>query len=190
MGYSTFGGIQSIIYLPPFHKFAEINPKDSTRPVNIGGTDYRVAKIKDFTTFPQTAQTAPNFFLYKFIEELVQHFDYGVGMTGVQSPEFSSNFPGLDEATKRKYDNDCFSLLEITCRLYSIFYLTIYAQQDYCLESSIKSGLYSRYVESRSTQPQFSVFMDEIINALKSGQPLQCLFGQNETNQDALDVLL
>jgi len=190
VGYSTFGGIQSIIFLPPFHKFAEINPKDATRPVNISGTDYRVAKIKDFDSFPKTAQTTPNFFLYKFIEELVQHFDYGVGMPEVQSPEFSSNFPGLDAATKIKYDNDCFSLLEITCRLYSIFYITIYAQQDLCLESSIKSGLYSKYVESRTTQPQFSVFMEEIINALQSGESLQCLFGQNETNQDALEVLL
>ena len=190
VGYSTFGGLQSIIFLPPFHKFAEINPKDATRPVTIAETEYRVAKIKDFTTLPETAQTAPNFFLYKFIEEVVQHFDYGVGMTGVQSPEFSSNFPGLDAETKTKYDNDCFALLEITCRLYSIFYLTIYAQQDLCLENNMKSGLYSKYVESRTTQPQFSVFMDEITNALQSGETLQCLFGQNETNQDALEVLL
>ena len=190
VGYSTFGGLQSIIFLPPFHKFAEINPKDATRPVTIAETEYRVAKIKDFTTLPETAQTAPNFFLYKFIEEVVQHFDYGVGMTGVQSPEFSSNFPGLDDATKTKYDNDCFALLEITCRLYSIFYLTVYAQQDLCLENNMKSGLYSKYVESRTTQPQFSVFMDEITNALQSGETLQCLFGQNETNQDALEVLL
>jgi hypothetical protein len=190
VGYSTFGGIQSIIFLPPFHKFAEINPKDATRPVTIAETEYRVAKIKDFTTLPETAQTAPNFFLYKFIEELVQHFDYGVGTPGVQSPEFSSNFPGLDAATKTKYDNDCFALLEITCRLYSIFYVTIYAQQDLCLENNMRSGLYSKYVESRTTQPQFSVFMDEITNALQSGETLQCLFGQNETNQDALEVLL
>ena len=190
VGYSTFGGIQSIIFLPPFHKFAEINPKDATRPVTIAETEYRVAKIKDFTTLPETAQTAPNFFLYKFIEELVQHFDYGVGTPGVQSPEFSSNFPGLDAATKTKYDNDCFALLEITCRLYLIFYVTIYAQQDLCLENNMRSGLYSKYVESRTTQPQFSVFMDEITNALQSGEALQCLFGQNETNQDALEILL
>ena len=190
VGYSTFGGIQSIIFLPPFHTFAEINPKDATRPVTIAGSEYRVAKIKEFTTLPKTAQTAPNFFLYKFIEELVQHFDYGVGMPGVQSPEFSSNFPGLDAATKTKYDNDCFALLEITCRLYSIFYITVYAQQDLCLENNMRSGLYSKYVESRTTQPQFSVFMDEITNALQSGEALQCLFGQNETNQDALEILL
>ena len=189
-GYSTFGGIQSIIFLPPLHKFAEIDPNDATRPVTINKVVYRVAKIKDFRTLPETAQTAPNFFLYKFIEELVQHFDYGVGMTGVEPPEFSSNFPGLDNPTKTKYDNDCFALLEITCRLYSIFYITIYAQQDLCLENNMRSGLYSRYVENRTTQPQFSVFMDEIIHALQSGESLQCLFGQNETNRDALEVLL
>ena len=188
-GYSTFGGIQSIIFLPPLHKFAEIDPNDATRPVTIAETEYRVAKIKDFRTLPETAQTAPNFFLYKFIEELVQHFDYGIS-TGAQPPEFSSNFPGLNDETKRKYDNDCFALLEITCRLYSIFYITIYAQQDLCLENNMRSGLYSRYVENRTTQPQFSVFMDEIIHALQSGESLQCLFGQNETNQDALEVLL
>ena len=188
-GYSTFGGIQSIIFLPPLHKFAEIDPKDATRPVTIAETEYRVAKIKEFTTLPETAQTAPNFFLYKFIEELVQHFDYGVG-TGAQPPEFSSSFPGLDNPTKTKYDNDCFALLEITCRLYSIFYITIYAQQDLCLENNMRSGLYSRYVENRTTQPQFSVFMDEISNALESGEALQCLFGRNETNHDALEVLL
>ena len=111
-------------------------------------------------------------------------------MTGVEPPEFSSNFPGLDNPTKTKYDNDCFALLEITCRLYSIFYITIYAQQDLCLENNMRSGLYSRYVENRTTQPQFSVFMDEIIHALQSGESLQCLFGQNETNRDALEVLL
>ena len=32
--------------------------------------------------------------------------------------------------------------------------------------------------------------MDEITNALSRGETLQCLFGQNETNQDALEVLL
>ena len=189
-GYSTFGGIQSIIFLPPLHKFAEIDPNDATRPVTINRVVYRIAKLKTFRTLPETAQTAPNFFLYKFIEELVQHFDYGVGMTGVEPPEFSSNFPGLDNPTKTKYDNDCFALLEITCRLYSIFYITIYAQQDLCLENNMRSGLYSRYVENRTTQPQFSVFMDEIIHALQSGESLQCLFGQNETNRDALEVLL
>ena len=66
----------------------------------------------------------------KFIEELIQHCDYGVGTADIEAPEFSSSRPGLDETEKHQADMNLYTLLEITCRLYVLFYVTIYAQDD------------------------------------------------------------